>query len=245
MGKSDKLKDVVVKGGFSTKPQPPTNKAKDAKDRALAITETKAFKEALQNLNPTEQVTNVHGDTSKLNSDNRTYTNVKALTYKPSEPIVDLGFLWPITHGIPEDKTGLFMYHLCEDGIYCSKNVLGDKYITYKVEKMAGLPKGKEDKNILESKIPFFLLNKAIEFFKYLITTEKKDLEAFVLYGFNKETKKHFMWIPEQEVAAAAVSYDIGQFNELFPNCTIIADIHSHANMSAFFSGRYTCPFSK
>ena len=235
--KEKKMKQgAVVKDGFSTKPQAPS----DLKVAADNIMGSKAFQDALSKLSsgvnpvatssyvPVTTVTKTEVVTKPatvypINKHKKDYV-AKPVVEK--EAVVNLGLVWPITHGIPEVKTGPFMYHICSDGMYCSKNVLGNKYVTYKVDKMPGLPVGKEDKNVLEVKIPLFLFNKTVEFFKYIIKTEKKDLEAFVLYAFNRDTKKHFMWIPEQQISAAAVSYDISEFYTLYPNCTIIGDAH-------------------
>ena len=246
--KEKKMKTgAVVQNGFSTKPQPPG----DLKAVANNIMGSKAFQDALNKLNSgtnpvvsasyvpvtiytKPEVVTKPATVYPINKHKKDYV---AKPVVAEEEVIDLGLVWPITHGIPEEKTGPFMYHICSDGMYCSKNVLGNKYVTYKVDKMPGLPVGKEDKNVLESKIPLFLFNKTVEFFKYIIKTEKKDLEAFVLYGYNKDTKKHFIWIPEQQISAAAVSYDISEFYTLYPNCTIIGDAHSHNNMGAFWSG--------
>lgn len=159
-------------------------------------------------------------------------------------------FIWPMFAGLDEDNNNLISYHLAENGIYCRKNVFGNKYIVYKDDKVADLPKIEENLHpIKDSKIPAVLFYKTLDFFKHVYKHFGVWLEAFVIYGMNKDGK-YFIYIPEQDVQGAHVHADLDDFYKNNPGCYIVADTHSHANFGAYFSGidnsddikgRYSC----
>ena len=156
---------------------------------------------------------------------------------KKEEPIP---FIWPVYVGAPVEgmKNSPISYHVMEDGIYCRKNIFGDKYIYFKTEKVDGLPKGKAEVSPLaEAKIPNYLLLKTVEFFKFVIKHFSSSLEAFVVYGYNRKLDKYFLYVPKQTITAAHVTYDIEDFHEKNPDSYIVGDAHSHNNMDAFWSG--------
>lgn len=146
-------------------------------------------------------------------------------------------FIWPMFAGLNEDtNNNLISYHLAEDGIYCRKNVFGNKHIVYKDDKVADLPKIEENLHpIKDSKIPSILFYKTLEFFKYVYKHFGVWLEAFVIYGMDKEGK-YFIYVPEQDVQGAHVHADLDDFYKNNPGCYIVADTHSHANFGEYYS---------
>ena len=147
---------------------------------------------------------------------------------------------YDIIEGLPVGKPkAMITFSLCSDGIYMTKSVMGDGYVTIKVDGIPGLPKGKETVNVLKRKIPFSIFWAIVGFFRYVESHFKKDgLEAYVLLGFDPKEDKFFLWCPIQEVGAASVRYDPAPFFVQHPGCRIIMDIHSHTSrMGAFWSG--------
>lgn len=149
-------------------------------------------------------------------------------------------FFWPMFIGNKETiatDDNIISYHLMADGIYCKRKVFKDKYIFYKDDNVPDLIKGFENlAPIKDIKIPSLLLYKTIDFFKYVSSHFKSNMEAYVLYALDPNNN-YFMYIPEQEIGSASVHYDISKFHAMFPGCYIIADAHSHNTMGAFFSG--------
>jgi hypothetical protein len=126
------------------------------------------------------------------------------------------------------------------DGVYCKRKVFGDKFIFYKDDEVPDTIKAKEDlAPIKDIKIPAYLLYKTMGFFKYVLEHYKTGMEAYVLYAL-KPDGKYFMYVPEQQVGAASVHYDISEFHKKFPGCYIVADAHSHSTFGAFWSGTDT-----
>lgn len=147
----------------------------------------------------------------------------------------------PIIKGIPEDKSslGLLTYAICSDGLYLIKKV-GFGFITLKLDKIPGVPEGKEEVSPLVRKIPMDAYFKSLDFFRYIekYIAKGKALEVFTLVLYNKTEDKYKLYVPLQKVSAGSVSYDVQRIKELFPGYIIVLDIHSHtSNMSAFFSG--------
>lgn len=81
-------------------------------------------------------------------------------------------------------------------------------------------------------KIPTSILYQTVDFFRELCRAKKTDLEAFV-HILHHPTEGYVIHVPKQAVGAASVTYKW----EVLPGYAIIADIHSHNSMSAFFSG--------
>lgn len=140
--------------------------------------------------------------------------------------------LFPVTYGIPDKPSGLITYHICGDGIYLTKKVMGKGYVTIKVEGMSGCPKGEEAFKLLPRKIPVSFYWKICEFFRAVEKTfNQGSLEAYILVGYNPTEDKYFLHVPDQEVSAASVKYDIKEFWDEYPGCFIICDVHSHNHM--------------
>lgn len=81
-------------------------------------------------------------------------------------------------------------------------------------------------------KIPFELYRQIEAFFREVCKDKKTALEAMVFVMWNAE-QGYFLWIPDQTVSAASAKFDYEQK----PAGSIIANIHSHGSMNAFFSG--------
>ncbi len=148
--------------------------------------------------------------------------------------------LYEIIEGLPVGKPkAMITFSLCSDGIYMTKAVMGDGYVTLKVDGIPGLPAGKESVKALKRKIPFSIFWATIGFFRYVESNFKKDgLEAYVITGYNPKEDKFFLWCPTQTVGAASVSYDPAPFFVEHPGCRIVMDTHSHTSrMGAFWSG--------
>lgn len=82
-------------------------------------------------------------------------------------------------------------------------------------------------------KIPISFFETIISFFKKIY--EKHSSEVFVqcFYDFNK--KEFILFCPEQKVGLASVKYERDlKFEQ---NKILVFEVHSHASMSAFFSG--------
>jgi ssDNA-binding Zn-finger/Zn-ribbon topoisomerase 1 len=146
-------------------------------------------------------------------------------------------FIWPVSVAFNNSSmNNLLEYAVFSDGIYCRQNVFADKFITFKVEEIKDLPKGKEELHPLaDLKIPFKLYEDTIKFFRQVIK-EKGKMEAYVLYA-RKPDGKYFIYVPKQTVGGANVTYTLEDFHTDHPDCYIVADQHSHVEFGAFWSG--------
>ena len=82
-------------------------------------------------------------------------------------------------------------------------------------------------------RIPVEILLQIVSFFEAVY--EKHQSEAIVQVFWNEETKKYFMYIPEQSVSGASCDYE--RNTDLERKHLLVFTIHSHAGMGAFFSG--------
>lgn len=85
-------------------------------------------------------------------------------------------------------------------------------------------------------KIPVTLLLQIQHFFVD-VCTEMNSVEAMVCIYWNMEKRRYELHCPEQIVSSGHISYKRNRELELDPNYVLVMDIHSHNNMSAFFSG--------
>lgn len=85
-------------------------------------------------------------------------------------------------------------------------------------------------------KIPVGVLNATIEFFK-LVMAKMKNSESMVQIFWNEETKKYFIYVPEQKVSGASIRFEHNKDYQNDPKFYWCLDIHSHNTMGAFFSG--------
>lgn len=104
----------------------------------------------------------------------------------------------------------------------------------------AALPDGKKPLNIGPSinflpdgKVPIELLLQIQAFFKGVMARHKQKLEAMIWIVWNQEQGYHLL-VPKQTVGAASARYEWGDIPE---GTIVVVDIHSHADMGAFFSG--------
>jgi len=84
-----------------------------------------------------------------------------------------------------------------------------------------------------DGKIPMRLLDEVKAFFTEVIKQKGQNLEAMIWIVWNEERGYHLV-VPNQTVGGASARYD---WASLPAGCTIVVDIHSHANFGAFFSG--------
>lgn len=148
------------------------------------------------------------------------------------------GIFFPVEVGCEENPNQMVSYRLCSDGIYLQKKV-GCGYVTVKVDGIGNIPKGKESITTLPRQFPMSVYGKTVDFFRDVETKfGSKGTEAYVIVAYNTSDDSFFLWVPQQEVGAASVRYDISDFHTLYPNCVILMDIHSHtSSMGAFWSG--------
>jgi PRTRC genetic system protein A len=98
----------------------------------------------------------------------------------------------------------------------------------YKSEKIV------QEVNFLPAgKIPVELFDQVVAFFKQVMEVKKSELEAMIWICWDQENGYHLI-VPDQRVSKASASYD---WASLPAGKTIVADIHSHNTMGAFFSG--------
>lgn len=82
-------------------------------------------------------------------------------------------------------------------------------------------------------KIPVELLLTIQKFFKDVMRHFQTKLEAMIWILWSAE-KGYYLHVPTQQVGAASARYD---WDSLPADSEIVVDIHSHADMGAFFSG--------
>lgn len=147
--------------------------------------------------------------------------------------------IFPTTWGIPENRCSIMPveYHICKDGFYISKKVMGDSIVTFKIDSIPNIGSGKEIFDFNMPKIPIDYFWETINFFKYVSSEFGQNLEAYVVIGYNTKEGDFCIYIPEQEVTPASVQYDLTKFYTENPGYSIILDIHSHGSIGAFFSG--------
>lgn len=137
-----------------------------------------------------------------------------------------------------------FKYILEEDGTitYFSKLSAG-RYVLSHEAQITGLGTNRKVKAPAaefqalanEYLVPGEMFYQIKQFFLDVMDLGPSTYEAQVFIVWNTETEEYRIVIPKQKVSAAAVRYDIGDI--LSDTDIIIVDIHSHNNMSAFFSG--------
>lgn len=111
---------------------------------------------------------------------------------------------------------------------------LGDFMV--KTNTVIGVDKVEEGFSLNIPKIPFKLLLEAISFFRDVCDQFSND-EAMLQYWFNKETGEFFAKCLPQTTNKVHVTFLRDESLESNPNMILVMDIHSHNNMSAFFSG--------
>lgn len=105
---------------------------------------------------------------------------------------------------------------------------------------IASLPDGRKPMSISPAlnflpagKVPIELLLQVQAFFKGVMARHKQKLEAMIWIVWNQDQGYHLI-VPKQVVGAASARYEWGDIPE---GTIVVVDIHSHADMGAFFSG--------
>ena len=127
---------------------------------------------------------------------------------------------------------GLYLFHKNKIGIFATRKMDFN---------IPGLEISLTNKNSFRSflpKIPKKFYDYVLNFFKD-VNTKLGVAEAFVQFYYDSKENKYVPHVPLQKVAPASVHYDATQnLNNLQPKrYTFVFEIHSHGNMSAFFSG--------
>ncbi len=131
-------------------------------------------------------------------------------------------------------------YVIARDGLYLiRKNPIG-KFTTLLAPTEAPVPLTDDERLVegfhmsLENKIPYEFLLKTVAFFRK-VYKEKKGAEAVLQIFYNQTDKEYFFHIDDQGVSRGGVTMDRNA--KLEAEHLLIADIHSHNSMAAFFSG--------
>lgn len=85
-------------------------------------------------------------------------------------------------------------------------------------------------------KVPTHFLFQIVSFFRKIMEVLQND-EAMVQLYFHKPTQTYEVICPEQTTNKVHVTFIRDEYREVSEDYLLVADIHSHNNMSAFFSG--------
>jgi PRTRC genetic system protein A len=136
--------------------------------------------------------------------------------------------------GIPIKCDKPVSWAICGDGLWeIRRNPLG-VFRRHAAEVVVhGLPSGLEEGFDLElPRVPITLLWQAVSFFRRVY--EIHSSEAAVRVVWNKKTRRHALDCPSQDVSPARCEFDRRKTVE---DSVVVAEIHSHGQMSASFSG--------
>jgi len=131
-----------------------------------------------------------------------------------------------------EDRK-MFKYVMHKNGI---KKVIVNKIGVFAIEvdDVPGLEEIEDSVELRVPKIPFAFFTSTITFFKKVMA-QKNGAEAFVQYFYNPATSEYIIYCPEQTVSGGSVKYVKNE--QMEKDFVLVAEIHSHNSMSAFFSG--------
>jgi len=129
---------------------------------------------------------------------------------------------------IPSDDT---CYIIGKNGIYLKKTLDLIESLT-PVDKISFLEDVQTFAKIKIPKLPIKLFANILGFFRDVYKLYSS--ESVVLLYYNKNDKSYKVFVPEQEVSCASLSY---KSDNTIQNYLLVGSIHSHANMSAFHSG--------
>lgn len=135
-----------------------------------------------------------------------------------------------------ESEAGIFLHHVLN-----SANCESQRFVRIKVDSIPGADKNRPKPQPIQErisflpdgKIPVTLLEEIVAFFRKVNEVHKQKIEAMAWIVWSKD-KGYHVWIPDQRVAAASVTYD---WDSAPNDCIMVVDIHSHQDMNAFFSG--------
>lgn len=136
------------------------------------------------------------------------------------------------------NNSSLISYGLFKNGIFVRKQYPVGTFI-HKVKSfdlnVENSTSVCEDKFIMSlPKIPAELFYSIVKFFKEVALTIKS--EVYVSVFFNKLTQKYFLYVPQQEVSGASVTFNNNSKMLNNPNYVLVADFHSHCYFNAFVS---------
>lgn len=83
--------------------------------------------------------------------------------------------------------------------------------------------------------IPEELLIEVVRLYRNISKTIRSEVYCAIVW--DKIKKDFFIHVPKQEVSAATINYTNTPEIYASPDLVVVMDIHSHVNMSAFFSG--------
>jgi len=129
---------------------------------------------------------------------------------------------------IPQDET---CYIIAKGGIYLKKKLDLIESLT-PVDKISFL---EDIPTFAKINIPIIstkMFGNILEFFREVYRLYKS--EAIVLLFYNKNKKSYKIFVPEQEVSRASLSYET---TKTIKDHILIGSIHSHGSMTAFHSG--------
>lgn len=87
-------------------------------------------------------------------------------------------------------------------------------------------------------KLPIGIYNEILRFFRDIYNTIKS--EVYVGVFWNLKESKYELYVPEQQVAGASISYKRNEGSFIDKNLVHVMDCHSHCNFGAGFSGTDT-----
>jgi len=135
---------------------------------------------------------------------------------------------------VPRKSSKPVLYAMRGDGLWeIRTNSLGVFRRRAAKVRIPGLPCGLEEGFELSvPKIPVALLWQAIAFFRQVY--ELHQSESAVRAVYDRKRRRYFLDCPPQEVCAAHCHFDR---KRTFEDAIVVAEIHSHGQMSAGFSG--------
>ena len=134
--------------------------------------------------------------------------------------------------GMPKQLHKPVNYVLAANGVKeVRSNEIGKVIVTPK--RIVGLDEVTEGFSMKLPKIPMKVLYQIIAFFKEV--NQLHHAEAIVQVFWNRNKKEYFIHCPPQKVSGTAANFE--RDTELEQKHLLVADIHSHNTMAAFFSG--------
>ena len=131
-------------------------------------------------------------------------------------------------------------YVIAQDGLYLIRKNRVGLFVTHLANTKHPIPLVHLDRQPVEgfymtiqNKIPYEYQLKTVAFFRR-VYLEKKGAEAVVQIFYNRTTEEYFFHVDQQGVSGGGAEMDRNA--ELETEHVLVADIHSHNSMGAFFS---------
>jgi PRTRC genetic system protein A len=145
---------------------------------------------------------------------------------------MDFSKLCGYSIGMPEKLEKKVNYVLAGNGgVEIRENEIGT--FSAVTQKVPGLEPVKQGLRMKLPKIPLQILLQIISFFKDV--NMRYGTEAMIQIFWDRQKKEYFAFCPKQEVGGASVDFKRDEEKE--KRYLLVADMHSHNEMSAFFSG--------